>query len=62
MTVFVSGATTGIGGGTARAFAAARFEVALGDLNLDAVEQAPRDQSESLSGLSFAMTSVRRLR
>lgn len=39
MTVFITGAATGIGAATARAFAAAGFGVALGDLNLDAVEQ-----------------------
>jgi NAD(P)-dependent dehydrogenase (short-subunit alcohol dehydrogenase family) len=40
MTVFITGAATGIGAATANAFAAAGFEVALGDLNLDAVEQS----------------------
>src|SRR5580704_17403938 len=40
MTVFITGAASGIGAATASAFAAAGFEVAIGDLNLDAVERA----------------------
>ena len=42
MTVFITGAATGIGAATANAFAAAGFEVALGDLNLDAVERSAK--------------------
>lgn len=40
MTVFITGAATGIGAATANVFATAGFGVALGDLNLDAVERA----------------------
>jgi NAD(P)-dependent dehydrogenase (short-subunit alcohol dehydrogenase family) len=47
MTVFVTGAATGIGAATANAFAAAGFEVALGDLNLDAVEYAANALSKA---------------
>jgi meso-butanediol dehydrogenase/(S,S)-butanediol dehydrogenase/diacetyl reductase len=42
MTVFITGAATGIGAATANAFAAAGFGVAMGDLNLDAVELAAK--------------------
>jgi meso-butanediol dehydrogenase / (S,S)-butanediol dehydrogenase / diacetyl reductase len=40
MTVFITGAATGIGAATASAFAAAGYKVALADLDLDAVERA----------------------
>jgi NAD(P)-dependent dehydrogenase (short-subunit alcohol dehydrogenase family) len=40
MTVFITGAATGIGAATANAFAVAGFGVAMGDLDLDAVETA----------------------
>jgi NAD(P)-dependent dehydrogenase (short-subunit alcohol dehydrogenase family) len=47
MTVFITGASTGIGAATARAFAAAGFGVALGDLNLDAVVQVANSLSKA---------------
>jgi NAD(P)-dependent dehydrogenase (short-subunit alcohol dehydrogenase family) len=49
MTVFITGAANGIGAATAIAFAAAGLEVALGDLNLDAVEQVARSLPRAAS-------------